>query len=265
MTTLTQVLSKAQRAQFEDRGLLKLEGFVPRRSAEGMADLLWKELAKSHHIHRRDRSTWTKERPTDFKALKQIDAFRTLATPQVRALIDELLGRGQWTEPPYWGQPLVAFPTQQRWEIPHKNWHLDLPAHPQRFRLPITRFFLLLAPLEPRGGGTLVAAGSHRLVERLADQAGAELSSSAMRKHLLATHRWFGDLMSQTRDFSRAERFMTEPTVVDGVPVQVAEITGEPGDLVLMHAAALHTLSPNNRETPRLALAQSIFPKAYFA
>ena len=78
MTTLTQVLSKAQRAQFEDRGLLKLEGFVPRRTAEGMADLLWKELARRHHIHRRDRSTWTQERPTDFKALKTIDAVRAL-------------------------------------------------------------------------------------------------------------------------------------------------------------------------------------------
>lgn len=265
MTTLTQVLSKAQRVQFEERGLLKLEGFVPRRTAETMADTLWKELARQHHIHRRDPSTWTKERPTQFPALKTSGGFRALASPDVRALADELLGRGQWVEPPYWGQPLVAFPTQQRWEIPHKNWHLDLPAHPERFRLPIARLFLLLAPLAPRGGGTLVAAGSHRLVERLADQAGAELSSSAMRKHLLATHRWFGELMSPTRDFSRAERFMGRPTVVDGVPVQVEEITGEPGDLYLMHAAALHTLSPNNREQPRLALAQSIFPKAYFA
>jgi hypothetical protein len=265
MTTLLQGLSKAQRTRFEDRGLLKLEGFVPRRRADTMADTLWKALAQRHHIHRRDRSTWTQERPMHFQALQKSGAFSALATPEVRALADELLGRGQWAEPPYWGQPLVCFPTQQRWEIPNKNWHLDLPAHPQRFRLPIARFFLLLAPLEPRGGGTLVVAGSHRLVERLADQAQVELSSSVMRKHLAGTHRWFGELMSPTRDFSRARRFMAQPTVVDGVPVQVEEITGDPGDVFVMHAAALHSLSPNNRETPRLALAQSIFPKAYFA
>lgn len=265
MTTALQALSKAQRTDFEDRGLLKLEGFVPRRTAEGMADLLWKELARGHQIHRRDRSTWTKERPMQFQDFQRSGAYSALATPEVRALADDLLGRGQWVEPPFWGQTLVAFPTQQRWEVPHKNWHLDLPAHPQRFRLPIARFFLLLGPLQPRGGGTLVVAGSHRLVERLADQTNAELSSSAMRKHLAGTHRWFGELMSPTRDFSRAGRFMAQPTVVDGVPVQVEEITGAPGDVFLMHAAALHASSPNNREEPRLAVAQSIFPKAYFA
>jgi ectoine hydroxylase-related dioxygenase (phytanoyl-CoA dioxygenase family) len=265
MTTLAQSLTKEQRQRFDDRGLVKLEGFVPRKTAEMMADRLWQELARGHKIHRRDRSTWTQERPMDFKALQKSGAFRALATPEVRSLADELIGRGQWVEPPYWGQPLVCFPTQHRWDVPHKNWHLDLPAHPQRFRLPIARFFLLLAPLKRGGGGTLVVTGSHRLVEGLADQAQAELPSSAMRKQLLGQHRWFGELMSQTRDFSRVERFMAAPALVDGVPVQVEEITGEPGDLWLMHAAALHTSSPNNRDEPRLALAQSIFPKAYFA
>jgi ectoine hydroxylase-related dioxygenase (phytanoyl-CoA dioxygenase family) len=265
MTALTQALSKAQQAHFEDRGLLKLEGFVPRRTAEGMADRLWKELAQRHHIHRRDPSTWTKERPMQFQALQKSGAFSAFATPEVRALVDDRLGRGQWIEPPYWGQPLVCFPTLEPWDIPHKNWHFDLPDHPERFRQPVVRLFLLLAPLEPRGGGTLVVTGSHRLAEPLAGLEGRGLPSSAVKQRLGAIHPWFGDLMSETRDVDRAARFMVQPMVVDGIPVQIEEITGEPGDLVLMHAAALHNFSPNAREQPRLALAQSIFPKAYFA
>ena len=230
-----------------------------------MADRLWQELARRHHIRRREPSTWRSERPTDFKALQKSGAFQGMASPEMRAVVDDLLGRGQWAEPPAWGQPLVCFPTQHRWDVPHKNWHLDLPAHPKRFRLPIARLFLLLAPLRPRGGGTLVAAGSHRVVSRLADQANVELSSSAMRKHLGAEHRWFGELMSATRDLDRRARFMAAETVVDGAPLQVEEMTGEPGDVFVMHPAALHTLSPNVLDQPRLALAQSVFPKAYFA
>lgn len=258
-------MSTFEHYTFEDRGLLKLPGFLPRRAAEAMADILWNDLARRHGIHRRDRTTWRTERPTDFKPLRKTDAFRALATREVRGLVDELLGRGQWLEPDDWGQPLVCFPGQHRWDVPHQNWHLDLPAHPQRFRLPIARFFLLLAPLKPRGGGTLVAAGSHRLVARLADQANAELSSSAMRKHLKAEHRWFHELMSATRDVDRADRFIARPTDVNGVPCQVLEMTGEPGDVFVMHPAALHTLAPNVQDEPRLALAQFVYPKAYFA
>jgi ectoine hydroxylase-related dioxygenase (phytanoyl-CoA dioxygenase family) len=110
-----------------------------------------------------------------------------------------------------------------------------------------------------------VATGSHRLVAALADRADVELSSSVMRKHLKSEHRWFAELMSSTRDFDRSERFMAAPTIVNGVPVQVEEMTGEPGDVLVMHPAALHTLAPNVLDEPRLALAQSVYPKAYFA
>jgi ectoine hydroxylase-related dioxygenase (phytanoyl-CoA dioxygenase family) len=265
MVAVLQGLSREQRRRFDERGLVRLEGLVPRRAAEEMAAGLWQELARRHHVHRKDRSTWRTERPTDFKALQKSGAFRAMATPDVRAVLDDLLGAGAWTEPLAWGQPLVCFPTQHRWDVPHQNWHLDLPAHPQRFRLPVGRIFLLLAPLRPRGGGTLVATGSHRLVAALADRSDVELSSSVMRKHLKSEHRWFAELMSSTRDFDRSERFMAAPTIVNGVPVQVEEMTGEPGDVLVMHPAALHTLAPNVLDEPRLALAQSVYPKAYFA
>lgn len=265
VTTTLQGLSADQRRTFEDRGLVRLHGLVPRRTAETLADVLWRELARGYGVQRRDRRTWRSERPSDFKPLRTADALKAMATPAFRSLIDDLLGQGHWVEPNYWGQPLVCFPGQHRWDVPHQNWHLDLPDHPQRLRLPIGRLFLILAPLKPRGGGTLVAAGSHRLVEALAHQTNAALSSSAIRLRLKAEHRWFGELMSETPRFDRARRFMAQPTEVAGVPMRVEEMTGEPGDVFVMHPAALHTLSPNVRDEPRLALAQSIFPKAYFA
>ena len=38
----------------------------------------------------------------------------------------------------------------------------------------------------------------------------------------------------------------------DGVPIEVVELTGAPGDPWLMDMRALHTAAPNASETPRL-------------
>lgn len=255
-------LTSEQRRTFDDRGLLQIPRAIPRKAAEAMADTLWRDLERRFGARRRHRSTWSVERPSDFKALSRSGAFKAMDTAEVRAILDQLMGRDGWTPPPYWGQPLVCFPTDNGpWDVPNQNWHLDLPANPRHFTTMKGRFFLLLAPLEPRGGGTLVAEGSHRLVLDLADRSGGQLSSSAMRKHLMSEHRWFADLMAPTRSFDRAARFMEAPTSVKGVPVRVTEITGEPGDLWLMHPAALHTLAPNVLDTPRLVLAQFVYPK----
>jgi hypothetical protein len=54
---------------------------------------------------------------------------------------------------------------------------------------------------------------------------------------------------------------MSAATNVDGVPVRVEEMTGDPGDLFLMHPAALHAAAPNVLEAPRLVLAQFVYPK----
>lgn len=261
MTHAQPYLTPERRRVFDDRGLVRIPNALPRRTAEAMADALWRDLQR-FGVRRHDRATWTTERPSDFKTLSRSGAFESMATPELREMLDALMGEDGWTPPPYWGQPLVCFPqSHDRWDVPHQNWHLDLPADPKRFTTMKGRFFLVLAPLAPRGGGTLVAEGSHRLVVDLAAQSGGRFSSSSIRKQLKSEHGWFSDLMSPTRDLDRVARFMETPTSVNGVPAQVTEITGEPGDLWLMHPAALHTLAPNVLDTPRLVLAQFVYPK----
>ena len=258
-------LSREQRQRLETRGLVRLEGLIPRRTAEEMADRLWAELARKHGARRGAPETWRVERPQQFKSLSVSGAFKAMATPAYRAVLDDLMGAGHWEQPPAWGQPLVCFPSQTRWDVPHKNWHLDLPANPNYQAMMLGRLFAILAPLKPRGGGTLVATGSHRIAARLADKMGEQQSSSMMRKRMQTEHRWFHDLMSP--DLSRSDRvahFMGAETDVDGIPCQVEEITGEPGDVFLMHPAALHTLAPNVLDQPRLVLAQSVYPKSWF-
>jgi hypothetical protein len=263
MSTKSMGLSRADRRQLDETGLIKLAGLVPRRTCDEMAERLWAELTRKDGMRKGAPATWTVERPWQFKALSESGAFRAMATDAYRAVLDDLLGRDAWEPPKAWGQPLVCFPKAAgRWDVPFQSWHLDLPANPKHQTEQIGRLFLILAPLQPGGGGTLVATGSHRVVLRLAETAGAQQASAMMRKRLKAEHRWFGDLMSPPRDGEdRLARFMGAATTVSGAPCRVEEMTGEPGDLWIMHPASLHAGSSNARDTPRLALAQSIYPK----
>ncbi|OIJ63917.1 hypothetical protein [Streptomyces mangrovisoli] len=49
-----------------------------------------------------------------------------------------------------------------------------------------------------------------------------------------------------------------EAGVIDGVPVEVIELTGLPGDVVITHSHVFHARSPNTGATPRLMLGKEI-------
>jgi hypothetical protein len=265
MTAHVKGLSPTDRQRFDERGLVKLPGLVARAAVEEMVDRLWRTLAAKDGARRGEPRTWRVERPTQFRGLQDSDAFKAMGGPAVRAVLDDLMGQGRWEPPEHWGQPLVCFPRPHgRWDVPTQAWHLDLPAHPGARHKLVGRVFLLLGPLRPQGGGTLVALGSHRIVDRLVARAGERQSSADVRKQLKSHHRWFYDLM--TPDKSRRDRaawFMEAQTEVDGVALQVEEMTGEPGDVLLMHPSALHAGAPNMLSEPRLALTQFVMPKGW--
>jgi ectoine hydroxylase-related dioxygenase (phytanoyl-CoA dioxygenase family) len=252
-------LTQEQRRRFDERGLVRLDGLIPEKTAEAMADRLWAELARREGIEPGAPGTWRIERPFQFQALQASGAFDAMATPALRTVLDDLMGRDRWAAPVHWGQPLVCFPTPGDWDLPHSNWHLDGPCDPSPRRSLVGRLFVILAPLAPQGGGTLVATGSHRIVEATADRADAQLSSSEMRKRLRAEHGWFDALMSPGGE--RIARFMDAEVEIDGVPVLVEEMTGRPGDLYLMHPRALHAPAPNKAVGPRLVVTQFVPPR----
>jgi hypothetical protein len=49
----------------------------------------------------------------------------------------------------------------------------------------------------------------------------------------------------------RVGAFMDRETVVDGVPLRVVELTGEPGDMVFCHPVMVHCVAPNRGARPR--------------
>ncbi|HZZ67547.1 MAG TPA: phytanoyl-CoA dioxygenase family protein [Phenylobacterium sp.] len=253
-------LSPEQRRRFDDRGLVRLPGLVSQRASAEMADRLWAEMTRKDGVQRKAPATWTVERPAHFKNLQDTGAFKAMGSPGVRAALDDLMGAGRWAEPATWGLPLVCFPGGRRvWDVPFQSWHLDGPADPGPAL--VGRVFLILEPLRPQGGGTLVALGSHRLARRLAEKARKQFSSGEIRKRLAAEHPWFAALMAPSPPGeARTDRFM-RPTQVGGIECEVAEMTGDPGDVWLMHPNILHAGAPNVLDRPRLALTQFVMPK----
>lgn len=111
--------------------------------------------------------------------------------------------------------------------------------------------------MRPRGGGTLVIAGSHRLTTPAGPQAdNAPVRSGEVKAHLRTLRPWLNDLWNPGGDTERIYRYLAAGAVINGVHVRVEELTGEPGDAVIMHPRLLHVMAPNGLQTPRMMLLQ---------
>lgn len=95
---------------------------------------------------------------------------------------------------------------------------LDTFGHLKKAEIPTFRL---------RGGGTLVVAGSHRLVQECGRAGGtnAPWRSADVRKALEQADPWFKALCSKAETVDRAERFMKNGAVVRGVSVRVVLLT----------------------------------------
>lgn len=249
-------LTPEQLAQYESEGVVRLPAAVPLPDVEAMVAVLWSRLATRHGIRRDQPATWHTANPAQLTSNK--DDFAAMVSPQVLAVVDQLLGPGGWKAPPRWGLPLVTLPGfVTRWDVPHKRWHLDLPATPQPPR--VARIFLLLSPLLPGGGGTGYVAGSHRVLRDLARETGRKLKSGDARKLLTAREPWFEALFSQRPGENRTARFMQAGGMAGDVPVRVGEMTGEAGDVYVMDPLMLHGTMPNAGATPRLMLTEWVY------
>ncbi|WP_293902813.1 phytanoyl-CoA dioxygenase family protein [Phenylobacterium sp.] len=255
MEALRAALTADQLEAYALEGVVRLPGAVPAADVEAMLATLWKRL-ESWHGHWRDKpATWTKPHPAQLAARN--NDFAAMGSTCVRAIADQLLGAGQWKDPERWGLPMVTLPGHyDRWDVPCK-WHLDIAATPEPPRM--VRLFLILAPLEPGGGGTGYIAGSHRVIRQLARREGAPLNTGMVRKLLVAREPWYAALESRRKDEDRVTRFMSDDGRLDGVPVRVCEMTGEPGDMFLMDPLMMHATTPNAGASPRMMLMDGIY------
>ncbi|HXY93281.1 MAG TPA: hypothetical protein VEP49_12440 [Acidimicrobiia bacterium] len=253
---------------FAETGVAKLRKVFSAEDAELMRDVVWRDLLHSEGVHREDRTTWRRASPRRKLARAKRDPiFRAMFGATLRALADALLGEG-WVTSAAFGNLLVDFPDARRWHLPGRDgfWHSDFGNDPRMDPLPGLRAFVVFGDVPPGGGGTLLVAGSARMISRF-----VEAHPDVPRSHraAVAWHRsipWLRDLTlselpsgrSHEDDEARRRRFMDTVTDVDGIPARVVEACGRPGDVYVCHPWTIHCKPPNASDRPRFLRAPTL-------
>jgi hypothetical protein len=247
-------LTSADIQRFERDGYVVVRQAFSREDALAMERQWWRELEDTHNIRPDDRSSW-RQLTGDLKAAKRDPSQARILTERVRGVLDDLLGQAAWPLPRDWGRPLVTFPEPGPWDVPTRLWHWDNlgELHLDRPRALFVVSFIGL--VEPRGGGTVILSGSPRLLIEQERQLAADqrrVSITRLRDRFHHSHPWLMALTGLAPSpADRIAAFMDGETIVEGVPLRVVELTGEPGDMVFCHPLMVHCVAPNRGTRPR--------------
>jgi hypothetical protein len=251
----TLLLTPDQLGEFDRCGVLRLRGLISadrvRRAREYVQRRLallglWKDGAWC--LADRPRPQWPS---TGLKASKIIgnkhpDVEALLEEPALLAAVEALLGGSAFDRIVY-PRPAVLFtlPNSDTWTVP-TGWHVDTPRLASG-RQPGVQLFTFLDTVEPRGGGTLVVASSHRLLNERRFVRVNEI------RHLLSREVFFRNLYSEGQaGVEDRARLLEQPSAVANVALEVVELTGSPGDAYLTDLRLLHTAAPNATDRPRM-------------
>jgi hypothetical protein len=257
-------LSEDQVKSFHEKGYLRLPKAFPPEAALEMQDFMWSELKRLHGFEREDASTWKMPGKDRFKPklndTSDNEVYNPMASAKLLGAIGHLCGERAVSGKQSWGGFGVTFPdnTADQWHLRDGDWHLDFGTfRPDRLtQVPLSpRHFTFFSHVEPRGGGTLVVEGSHRLALDFCKKLGPlekDRKKSVVEDRFARSHPWLAELAGKVpSQGDRVRRFMEEGAVIDGVPVRVVEMTGAPGDAILWHPALYHGRSSNCSAVPR--------------
>ena len=250
-----QVLSSDDVALFAAQGFIRIANALPMSFVAKVQTAIWDQLQTQYRMVQQDPTTWRPEWCGINRRI--IDAAAGIEiTPRLTAVVDQLLGAAQWRPVKTLGGLLLTMPEPEQtpWDRA-LDWHFDNDPRAYFARVDELMLFTFFSSVRPRGGGTLVLAGSPRLV---AHYAAARAASNEMdllpeTVGLAAWHSWLEELLSSRPSNARSTAtLMEEPVEVHGVSLQIVELTGEPGDAVLCHPAILHAVSMNCSTVPRM-------------
>lgn len=239
-------LSKQEKAKFQETGILKLNGFVPKAKVKLARESLMQELER---LKIREKGKWHSKRfeSSAFKIttllsqhFRSQNLYADLISKDLLACMSELAAsklRHEHSQT----QVLFTLPQKQQWSVPYLGWHLDI-ASPSSDFMPGVQAFIILDELASQGGGTVAIAGSHRILQAQNVKAGNPL------KVLREDSYWQGLFSSNGSD---RERFF-KPALLSGVELFVVEMTGKAGDVYLMDMRIVHAPAPNTSKNARM-------------
>jgi hypothetical protein len=245
---------------FGATGIVRVDNAFPADIADAITEMVWATFVDRYGIERDRPQTW--QRRFRKRALDQLSTaaiFDEMLTDRLASAVDRILGAEAWDRPTSWGDFLITFPNASTWTLPTGGWHQDwsfaTDCNPPRW----VKAFVFLNEVQPRGGGTLVVTGSHRLHGpygggQIVD-ANDHTTLKAHRRRVFNECSYLRELRRSGDDQTRRHQFMAAETNVDGIALQVVELTGQPGDVVLIHPWLVHTVAPNAADGPRFMRA----------
>jgi hypothetical protein len=215
--------------QFIELGYVVVREVFTRELAERLIPMVWAEL----EIDPNDSSTWSSPLVMLKKVLER-PPFPEIHTARYLGAVDDLCGEGRWhatTGVGHWPILLPGF-ANPPWRAPEDGWHVDIKLDQPRIESAELGLLNieLFTDIEPGGGGTAIRVGSHSYVARV---------------------------LAETKGLTaEAELYLR---IVNGTDhLAEVEITGQAGDLLLMHPFTVHVTSPNTSDRARIAAVKLV-------
>jgi Phytanoyl-CoA dioxygenase (PhyH) len=247
------------RSCFEATGVVRLPSAFTADQAAAMRQAIWQHAERQAGLRPDDPAGWAAAPVLNWQGLGRDPVFGPLVdNPAVSGALDAVFGAGGWRRPRPGAQILFSLPEPDPWILPD-GWHIDCGFEQATWPVPAVKLFAFVGAVGPCGGGTMVLPGTHRLVDRYRQTLPAPVGAG--RENWLAfmrRHPWLARLLGGPDRPDHGRPLVGEAGRIDGVPVQVTELTGSPGDVVLTHQHVFHARSPDTGATPRLMLGKEV-------
>ncbi|HEY3956481.1 MAG TPA: phytanoyl-CoA dioxygenase family protein [Streptosporangiaceae bacterium] len=247
------------RSRFEATGVVFLRGAFAAGQAAAMREAVWRRAEDQAGIRPGSPASWAGSHVVNWQGLKRNPVFGPLADNQpVRDALDVIFGAGGWQRPRAGAQILFSLPEQGPWVLPD-GWHMDCGFEQATWPVRSVKLFAFLGEVGPRGGGTMLLPGTHQLVGRYREARPAPAGAGRENwRRFMRHHPWLARLLDGAHLPDQGRPLVGAAGEIDGVPVQVVELTGSPGDVVVTHPHVFHARSPNTGTAPRLMLGKEI-------
>lgn len=248
------------RSTFTDRGVIRLDQAFSPEIAARMRDVVWRYAERKAGVKPDDQTTWPLDwLPWSWKSLRRNRIFdAVIDNPLVPPALDTIFSATGWQRPKPGAQVLLNLPKPGPWTM-DDGWHMDTGFERPTWPTYAVKLFAFFGEVVPCGGGTMLLPGSHRLVDRYRSKFESPPAAGKANWHsFLRRYAPLDQLLSSAklRDFGRS--MIGERYQIEGIPIDVVELTGKPGDVVITHLHVFHCPSPNTSRTPRHMLAKAV-------
>jgi Phytanoyl-CoA dioxygenase (PhyH) len=247
------------RSDFEATGVVRVNGAFSAEQAAVMREALWDHAERQAGLRTADPASWAGPHVLNWQGLRRNPAFGPLADNElVSGALDVIFGAGGWQRPRPGAQILFSLPEPGPWVLPD-GWHMDCGFEHSTWPVRSVKLFAFFGEVGPQGGGTMLLPGTHRLVDRYRESLPSPAGAGKENwRPFLRHYPWLGRLLDGADLPDHGRALVGAAAEIDGVPVQVVELTGAPGDVVIAHLHVFHSRSPNASAVPRLMLGKEI-------